>query len=97
MLPVGMLALICLLLYGSLLLWAGFVIGTGGLGQAPPLAFLLKMPSGALMGGRCLAGGFFLGVQAGREYADGGKGWSRQMLIALAMLIPGGIVFSLTI
>ncbi|MDR3363262.1 MAG: hypothetical protein LBO64_10575 [Desulfovibrio sp.] len=89
LLPMGLTALVCLLAYGSLLMWAGFCIGSG---QAHPPAFLLKMPSGILMGGLCLGGGVFLGAHAAREFSEGRIGWRKRMIAALVMLIPGGIV-----
>jgi hypothetical protein len=93
LLPVGLLALICLLLYGSLLLWAGFCIGSG---RTQPPELLLRMPSGLLIGGLCLMGGVFLGVKAAKDFAEGEKGWRKPMLAALALLLPGGAIVSLT-
>ncbi|MDR2124319.1 MAG: hypothetical protein LBP38_04960 [Desulfovibrio sp.] len=40
--PMGLTALICLLLYGNLLMWAGFRIGSG---QASPPDLLLCLPA----------------------------------------------------
>jgi hypothetical protein len=94
LLPIGIAALVCLLAYGSLLLWAGFRIGSG---QAHPPELLLQMPSGLLMGGLCLGGGIFLGTYAAKEFSEGGKGWRKQILAALAMAIPGGIAVSLAL
>ena len=56
--PMWLLALICLLAYGSLMLWAGFRIDTG---RDMPLAAILHMPSGWLVSGLCLAAGVFCG------------------------------------
>ena len=56
--PKGLLALICLLAYGSLMLWAGFRIDTG---RDMPLAAVFQMPSGWLICGLCLAAGVFCG------------------------------------
>ena len=94
LLPLCVLALACLLAYGSLAMWAGYSIGSG---QARVPALILRMPSGLLMGGLALAGGLFLGVRAGKEFAEGGKGWRRTILIALALLLAGGAVFSLAL
>jgi hypothetical protein len=47
------------------------------------------------MGGLLLGGGLFLGVHAAREFADGGGKWKKKMLVALAMLVPGGVMVSL--
>jgi hypothetical protein len=91
-LPMGLTALVCLLLYGSLLLWAGFRIGSG---QTHPPDFLLRMPSGILMGGLCIAGGGFLGIHAAKAFAEGKKGGRKPALAALVMLLAGGVVFGL--
>ena len=89
LLPMGLVALICLLLNGSLLMWAGFHLGSG---QAISPEWLLRMPSGFLIAGLCMAGGLFLGVYAGKEFAEGGKGWRKRTLVALAMLLTGEII-----
>jgi hypothetical protein len=94
LLPAGLSALVCLLLYGSLLLWAGLRIGSG---QAHPPDLLLRMPSGILMGGLCLAGGGFLGIHAAKVFAEGKKGGCKPALAALVMLLAGGIVFGLAL
>jgi hypothetical protein len=94
LLPMGLAALVSLLAYGSLMLWAGFHIGSG---QAHDPAWILRMPSGVLMSGLLLGGGLFLGVHAAREFADGGGEWKKKMLVALVMLIAGGTVFSLAL
>jgi hypothetical protein len=93
LLPMGLAALVSLLAYGSLMLWAGFQIGSG---QGHDPAWILRMPSGVLMGGLLLGGGLFLGVHAAKEFADGGGKWKKRMLVALAMLIPGAILLSFT-
>ncbi len=88
------LRLACPLIYGSLLLWAGFCLGAG---RAHPPALLLRMPSGMLISGLCLAAGLFLGFVAAKEYAEGQKGAIKQLLLALTFLIPGSVIFSLAI
>ncbi|MDR2819946.1 MAG: hypothetical protein LBB60_05400 [Desulfovibrio sp.] len=65
----GLLALVWLLAYGSLMLWTGFRTGSG---QVHDPVWILRMPSGVLMGGLLLGGGLFLGVHAAGEFADGG-------------------------
>ena len=91
LLPTGLAALVSLLAYGSLMLWAGFRIGSG---RAHDPAWIPRMPSGVLMGGLLLGGGLFLGLHAAKEFADGGGEWKKRMLAALAMLIPGGGIMS---
>jgi hypothetical protein len=93
LLPMGLCALVCLLAYGSLMLWVGFRIGSG---QVHDPAWILRMPSGVLIGGLLLGGGLFHGVHAARAFAEGGKEWRRAALIALAMLIPGCVIIILT-
>ena len=93
LLPLGVLALVCLLLYGSLLLWAGYSLGSG---RAHPPA-LLRMPSGFLIGGLCLVTGLFLGFLAAREYVEGQKGSLKRRLLALAFLVPSSVIFSFAV
>ena len=87
LLPLGIVALVCLLAFGSLSMWAGFCLGTG---QANNIFLILRMPSGLLMAGLFFVGGLFTGVYAAREFAEGSKGWRKRTLTALALLVPGG-------
>ena len=91
LLPMGLCALVCLLAYGSLSMWAGFCLGTG---QAHDTALILRLPSGFLMAGLLFAGGLFLGGHAAREFAEGGKGWWKRMLVALILLIMSSVIIS---
>lgn len=73
--PMWLLALICLLAYGSLMLWAGFRIDTG---RDMPLAAVLHMPSGWLISGLCLAAGVFCGGVTAKEFAEAKRrGWKK--------------------
>lgn len=92
LLPTAMAALVSLLAYGSLLLWAGFQIGSG---RAQPLALWLQMPSGLLMGGLCLATGLFCGVVTARTFAESEKGWYGSALVATVFLVAGAVSFCL--
>jgi hypothetical protein len=94
LLPLAFTFLAALLLYGSLLMWTGFCLGSG---QAHPPELMLRMPSGLIMGGLCLMGGFLLGVRAAKNFAEGEKGWRKPMLAALALLLPGGAIVSLAL
>ena len=69
--PLWLLALICLLAYGSLMLWAGFRIDTG---RDVPLAAVLHMPSGWLISGLCMAAGVFWRLGGRNRVCRGGKG-----------------------
>lgn len=73
--PMGLLALICLLAYGSLMLWAGFRINTG---QDVPLAAILHMPSGWLISGLCLAAGLFCGVLSAKSFVEEKRGYGNK-------------------
>lgn len=94
LLPMAFYALVCLLAFGSLTMWAGFRIGSG---QPYDTFRILRMPSGVLMGGIALAGGLYLGIHSAREFAEGGKGWRKKMFVVLAMLTAGGMLLSLAI
>lgn len=89
--PMWLLALICLLAYGSLMLWAGFRIDTG---RAIPLTASLHMPSGWLISGLCLAAGVFCGALAAQSFAEAEKAWWKKGLEALFFLIFGVIIFN---
>ena len=89
--PMGLLALICLLAYGSLMLWAGFRIDTG---RDMPLAAVLHMPSGWLISGLCLATGVFCGTLSAMSFAEAEKVWHKKGLVALFFLMLGGIIFN---
>lgn len=87
--PMWLLALICLLAYGSLMLWAGFRIDTG---RDLPLAAVLHMPVGWLISGLCLAAGVFCGGVAAKEFGEAEKGWWRKGSIAILFLMLGAFV-----
>ena len=89
--PMWLFALICLLAYGSLMLWAGFRIDTG---RDVPLAAVLHMPSGWLISGLCLAAGVFCGTLSAMSFAEAEKVWHKKGLVALFFLMLGGIIFN---
>lgn len=89
--PMWLFALICLLAYGSLMLWAGFRIDTG---RDVPLAAVLHMPSGCLISGLCLATGVFCGTLSAMSFAEAEKVWHKKGLVALFFLMLGGIIFN---
>ncbi len=72
--PLWLLALICLLAYGSLMLWAGFRIDSR---QDMPLIALLHMPSGWLISGLCRVAGVFLCALSGKIFSVEGNEWWR--------------------
>ena len=83
---IWLLALICLLAYGSLMLWAGFRINTG---RDMPLAAVLHMPSGWLISGLCLAGGVFCGGVAAKEFAEAKRRWWKKGITAFGFTTVG--------
>lgn len=90
----GVFALLLLMLYGSLLLWAGYSIGSG---QTHPPAMLLRMPVGVLIGALCFGCGILGGVHAAKDYAEGGAAWRKRLLMAGGCLLSGGWIFSATV
>lgn len=87
--PLWLLALICLLAYGSLMLWAGFRIDTG---RDMPLAAVLHMPAGWLISGLCLSAGVFCGGVAAKEFGEAETGWWRKGSIAILFVMLGAFV-----
>ena len=92
--PMWLLALICLLAYGSLMLWAGFRIDTG---RDIPLAAVLHMPSGWLICVLCLAAGVFCGVLTAKRFAEAKKVWWQICLITIMLIAIGGLLFTLSL
>ena len=86
---IWLLALICLLAYGSLMLWAGFRINTG---RDMPLAAVLHMPSGWLISGLCLAAVVFGGGLAAWEFSEEKKGWWRKGITSFGFTTVGVIL-----
>ena len=84
--PMWLLALICLLAYGSLMLWAGFRIDTG---RDMPLAAVLHMPSGWLICGLCLVAGVFCGGVAAKEFAEAKRRWWKKGITAFGFTTVG--------
>ena len=87
--PIWLLALICLLAYGSLMLWAGFRTDTG---RDMPLAAVLHMPAGWLISGLCLVGGVFCGGVAAWEFAEAERRWWKEGIMAFGFTAVGVIV-----
>lgn len=78
----GVVTLGFLLVYGSLLLWAGMCIGP----QLPPL---LRMPVGIIIGALCLCVGIVFGILAARDFSEGNVRWHKHIWTALGFLLPG--------
>ena len=87
--PLWLLALICLLAYGSLMLWAGFRIDSG---RDMPLAAVLHMPSGWLISGLCMAAGVFCGGVAAWEFAKAETGWWKKGITAFGFMTGGAML-----
>lgn len=88
--PMWLLALICLLAYGSLMLWAGFRIDTG---RDLPLAAVLHMPAGWLISGLCLITGGFFFVMSGKIFLADGSGWWKTGALAMGCIMAGVVIF----
>lgn len=89
LLPMALVALICVLAFGSVTMWAGYSMGAK---QSFGVVQLLRMPSGFLMAGLCLAVGVFLAVYAAREFSEGDESWWKRGIVALIMLVVGGVI-----
>lgn len=90
----GVFALLQLMLYGSLLLWAGYSIGSG---QTHPPAMLLRMPVGVLIGALCFGCGIFGGVFAAKDFSESRSRWRKHLLMAVGCFLSGGWVLGVTI
>ena len=89
--PLGLVALVCLLGFGSLLMWAGYCFGSK---KIHDMHVILHMPSGYLISGLCLAGGVFMLAYALRK-DNVVEGWWKMGLIGFVMVIVGGVIVGL--
>ena len=78
----GAAASFLLLLYGSLLLWVGFRLGSR---QVQPPA-LLRMPAGIILAAICLCCGIFFGMLAAKKFSEENRVWRKFLLAAIAWL-----------
>ena len=92
--PMGLFALICLLAYGSMMLWAGFRIDTG---RDVPLALLLHMPSGWLICGQSFVAGVFLCALSGKTFSVGGKGWWKTVALAMGFIMTSAVILTFSL
>ena len=92
--PMWLLALICLLAYGSLMLWAGFRIDTG---RDMPLAAVFQMPSGWLICGLSVVAGVFLCALSGKTFSVGGKGWWKTAALAMGFIMTGAVILTFSL
>lgn len=92
--PMWLLALICLLAYGSLMLWAGFRIDTG---RDMPLTAVFQMPSGWLICGLSLVAGVFLCALSGKTFSVGGKGWWKTAALAIGFIMTGAVILTFSL
>ena len=92
LLPMALVAIVCLVAYGSLLMWAGYCLGSR---YVQDMALILRMPSGFILAGLCAAGGLFLCIHAAKEFAHEGSGWKKKLFIGLTLLAPSGLFVSL--
>lgn len=92
--PMWLLALICLLAYGSLMLWAGFRIDTG---RDMPLTAVFQMPSGWLICGLSLVAGVFLCALSGKTFSVGGKGWWKTAALAMGFIMTGAVILTFSL
>ena len=90
----GALALVFLLLHGSLLMWLGFQIGSG---QTQPPVMLLRMPVGFVLAGIGLFGGILFGTCAARSFSEGNPGWKKNLGIASGIVLVSMLILSTTI
>lgn len=89
----GAAASFLLLLYGSLLLWVGFRLGSG---QVQPPA-LLRMPAGIILAAICLCCGIFFGMLAAKKFSEENRDWRKFLLAAIGCIAPGGCIIALTL
>ncbi len=90
----GSIALVLTIIYGSIMLWAGYGLG---LGKIQDLYLVLRMPVGIVLGGCFFCGGIGFGVFAARAFAEVNNAWKKYMWIAMPCIVLGGVVLSISV
>lgn len=91
---IGLFALVLFFLTCSLMMWAGYRIGTGG-SQMPEIMF--RMPSGLMIGLLLLGCAGIFSYWAAKEYADEKKTLWRPLAGAAISTILGGLTFTVSL
>ena len=91
---IGLFALVLFFLICSLMMWAGYRIGTGG-SQMPELMF--RMPSGLMIGLLLLGCAGIFSYLGAKEYADEKKTLWRPLAGAVISTILGGLAFTVSL
>lgn len=94
LLLIGLLALIAFFLICSLMMWSGYMIGTGG---TKPPGFILKMPSGLMIGLLCLGLAGTCGYWAIRAYNAEIKTWWQPLFGAVAATGIGAWLIAISV
>lgn len=91
---IGLLALVLFFLICSLMMWAGYRIGTG-VSHMPELMF--RMPSGLIIGLLLLGCAGVLSYWAAKEYADEKKTLWRPLAGAVVSTLTAGLIFTVSL
>ena len=83
---------VCVALFGSLMLWAGYNVGTD---EKILMPGILYMPSGWLVAGLCAVGTLICGYIAMQKFLNSETEWGRHLLAAFCMFVVGLVVFQL--
>lgn len=89
--PMWLLALTCLLAYGSSAPWAGFRTDTG---RDMSLMAVFQMPFGWLICGLSLVVGALLCALSGKTFLVGGKGWWKTAALVMGFIMTGAVILT---
>jgi len=87
-------AVMVLLVYGGLMQWAGYCMGTGKIGQLPDL---LRMPVGLPVAALSFGAFSVMGWQSADDASRGNRRWIKRFMLAIAFFVPALTVFILTV
>lgn len=87
-------ALALFLMVGSLMMWAGYQIGSG---RAQPPEFMFQMPTGVVIGILMVGMAVVFCRWAAFAYSEEEKRWWRWLCAALGCAVPAAWIFALTI
>ena len=82
-----------LLLYGGLMQWSGFCLGSG---HIKPLPVILRLPLGLPIAALSFGASIAVGWQAINEAACDDKRWVKRLAVSIAFFVPALSVFIMT-
>ncbi len=90
----GSIALVLTIIYGSIMLWAGYGLG---MGKMQELHIIFRVPMGIVLGGIFLCSGVCVGVYAAKLFSEGSTIWRKIVWGAIVSIFMGCVMLSMAL